>query len=150
MDPPPRSNRFVNRDGDWFYKTRENRSIGPYPDRVVAEKSAKSFAEFAQKLQGDNLENLIKTHLDALVPHEEEYLSSQSLRAGEWEAPKFRSERIYQKAKQWYFHTREGRSVGPYVSHHDVEYSAKLFTDFARTIKPRFIAALIATMNESL
>ena len=148
--PKSRSNRFI-RDGDcWYYRTRENRSIGPYPDRGEAEKSAKVFAGFAKKLKGDNLDELIISHLEALEHHSgSSGKETLALRAGEWEVPQFRAARIYQKAGKWYFRTREGSPVGPYARHKDVEASSKLFTDFAKTIKSRFIRGLVLTMNAS-
>lgn len=150
LEPPPdRSNRFINNDGAWFYKTRENQSIGPYPNRPMAEKAAKAFAGFAKSLTGDSLDQLIGTHLKALSSNDKNLLQ-QPLRLGEWEVPDCRSTRVYQGQGKWYFRTREGSVVGPYESESEAESAVKLFTEFAETINEKAIVALISTMNEGL
>jgi hypothetical protein len=58
------------------------------------------------------------------------------------EPPKlwFRSQRCYRTNGQWYFHTREGLSVGPYATLQDAEADATLLisqlrgTPIARTV----------------
>ena len=148
LAPPYRTNRFVQDGGSWYYRTRENKSVGPYNDRTKAEKSARAFAELAKSLNSNNLDELISSHLDGLVAQHAQH-SDQSLRAGEWEVPEYRSARFYQRNGQWYFHTREGQPVGPYKNYQEAESSAKLFTDFTQAIKPHFIRGLIAAMNEN-
>lgn len=39
----------------------------------------------------------------------------ETLRAGERHSPPKRSQRIYRDGKNWYFHTREGAPIGPFV-----------------------------------
>lgn len=145
--PPYRSNRFVNDGGAWYYRTREQGSIGPYKDRSKAEKSARAFVNLAQNHSGEHLNALINSHINGLNSVSKPVLP-QTLRAGEWEIPEYRSSRIFQKTGQWYFNTREQEPVGPYSSHQEAEDSAKVFVDFVKAIKPRSIPGLISAMNE--
>jgi len=40
----------------------------------------------------------------------------------------YRSERIFRSDGRWYFHTREGIAVGPYVSQFEAEVESSLLT----------------------
>lgn len=42
----------------------------------------------------------------------------------EFEAKRFRSDRIFNANGEWYFHTREGTDVGPYASRSEAEEEA--------------------------
>ncbi|OZG73560.1 hypothetical protein BTA51_11190 [Hahella sp. CCB-MM4] len=46
--PANRSDRFYVEDGEWFYTTRENLSIGPYPNQEKALAGLDAYLEYMQ------------------------------------------------------------------------------------------------------
>ncbi len=45
-DIPPRSGRFVEKSGYWYYQTREGVDIGPFDTRQAAEVGVGEFIDF--------------------------------------------------------------------------------------------------------
>lgn len=43
---PPRTGRFLQRDGYWYYSTREGVDIGPFDNRADAENGVGDFIDF--------------------------------------------------------------------------------------------------------
>ncbi len=43
---PPRNGRFLQKDGYWYYSTREGVDIGPFDNRPDAEAGAAEFIDF--------------------------------------------------------------------------------------------------------
>lgn len=61
------------------------------------------------------------------------------------EAPRtwFRSDRFFRCNEQWYFHTREGVSVGPYRTRFEAEVDAGLLLSQLRDTPPEFARKVI-------
>lgn len=69
-DTPPvqRSNtRVFEEGGDWFFTTREGKSMGPFPSREEAEQGLQDFIEFLQLAPLDALATLT----DSLTPEDD-------------------------------------------------------------------------------
>ncbi|WP_020405789.1 DUF6316 family protein [Hahella ganghwensis] len=44
--PVERSDRFYVENGEWFYTTRENLAIGPYPSQTKARQGLDAYLEY--------------------------------------------------------------------------------------------------------
>ena len=149
FQPPSRTNRFLAVENQWFYRTREGREIGPYACRSSAEEAAVAFAEFTSRVNSSNLDDLIYIHIDRVCKQANEQ-SRVPLRDGESAVPRTRHPRIVHRDQQWFFTTREGRSVGPYEAQEEARESAQLFTSFTKNISRTCVDGLIDTMNKNI
>lgn len=49
--PPPRTGRFINNRGDWYFQTREGTQMGPFYSQSEAQEAAE---EYIQLLKSDS------------------------------------------------------------------------------------------------
>jgi len=72
-------------------------------------------------------------------------------RSGEQPRLRFRGKRVYRRDSKWYFHTREGLSVGPYLSLFEAEVEASILSNILKE-KAGFDAKsiILAFQRESL
>ncbi|MFT5691189.1 MAG: hypothetical protein ACI92E_000514 [Oceanicoccus sp.] len=61
---PMRTDRFFNAQGQWFFSTREGAPIGPFDDKVEAQKGLGDFIEFMSLAEPKTLSRLyaVLTH----------------------------------------------------------------------------------------
>lgn len=55
---PSRSNRFFDRDGYWYYATREGIDIGPFDSISEAEAGATAFVDFMLHAEPEVLQSI--------------------------------------------------------------------------------------------
>ena len=53
-------------------------------------------------------------------------------RSGEQPRLRFRGKRVYRRDSKWYFHTREGISVGPYLTLFEAEVEASILSNILK------------------
>lgn len=56
--PAQRSPRVFEENGEWFFRTREGKSMGPYATREAADQGLADFIEFIQLAPLDTLATL--------------------------------------------------------------------------------------------
>lgn len=59
-NPPERSKRFFDKEGYWYYATREGIDIGPFDSLSEAEAGLSSFIDFIIHAEPDVLRNINK------------------------------------------------------------------------------------------
>ena len=72
-------------------------------------------------------------------------------RSGEQPRLRFRGKRVYRAEEKWFFHTREGISVGPYLTLFEAEVEASILSNI---LKEKSVseakAVILAFQRESL
>ena len=62
--PAQRSPRVYEDGGEWFFRTREGRAMGPYPNRYAAEQGLADFIQFIQLAPLETLATLTESLSD--------------------------------------------------------------------------------------
>ncbi len=69
-------------------------------------------------------------------------------RAGEEPRLRFRGKRVHRRNSLWYFHTREGISVGPYHTIFEAEVEASILSNLLREANEDQAGAVIEAFIE--
>jgi len=146
--PPTRTDRVKGTADEWFFKTREGKSVGPYHNYEEAKKISDIFGEFAGKLSAERIEKLLDTYLHN-INKSRVSAKGEPLRRGEYHLTSQRSKRLVHDSGGWYFQTREGPKVGPYDSEDEVIQTVEMYGEFARKISKDRLLNLIDTLLES-
>ena len=123
----PRSERYFQQEGYWYFRTREGLDIGPSDTLALAMRTANSFVAFLHEAKAEVVTSITK------------YIKHQP-RAGEKniEIPQ-RSERVFQQDNYWYFSTREGMDIGPFDNRGDAIVGVKGFIGFLQESQPEVV-----------
>jgi len=62
--PAQRSPRVYEENGEWYFRTREGKAMGPYPNRYAAEQGLTDFIEFIQLAPLETLATLTDSLTD--------------------------------------------------------------------------------------
>lgn len=68
-------------------------------------------------------------------------------RAGEDGPVPVRHGRFFEQSPHWYFHTREGASIGPFENRFEAEQGLKDFLDFITLADPKTLTSFYASLN---
>jgi len=68
-------------------------------------------------------------------------------RAGESGSVPGRQGRFFAQTAHWYFHTREGASIGPFENRFEAEQGLKDFIDFITLADPKTLTSFYAALN---
>lgn len=68
-------------------------------------------------------------------------------RVGEAGAIPPRSDRIFRDGRAWFFLTREGATIGPYVSRTECETGLQDFIEFLRLATPPLVNRLVDSLR---
>lgn len=68
-------------------------------------------------------------------------------RSGESGAVPMRTDRFFAVNAAWYFTTREGASIGPFVSKTDAQGGLADFINFVNVAQPRVLSTLYASLH---
>ncbi len=135
--PQRRSRTFERADG-WYFMTREGVDIGPFPSEEAAQDGVRDYAGFAMdadRIYLDSLEFVPDESDPSPVEPVDYHIAAETdmfdRRRGEAEAALQRSTRIFERAGEWFFATREGNDIGPFNSRSDAERGVEDYVSFS-------------------
>lgn len=70
-------------------------------------------------------------------------------RAGENGLIPARGGRFFEQSPSWYFHTREGASIGPFENRTEAEQGLQDFLDFITLAAPTTLASFYASLSKA-
>ncbi len=127
-----RADNVFDDQGLWYFGSADGLHLGPYPDRSIAETRSRQAVNRLRDAVSSSEQLKIA---DALMIEEQHFIQDASgdadllladvveidlpdapVRSGELVRNWTRSERFFQLDGAWYFSTREGTDIGPYVS----------------------------------
>ena len=144
---PNRSPRvFQKADGFWYFLTREKTEVGPFATDEAASAGVADYAGFSQDADrvylddldvpvGDGLVELLSRQANDEIVSNNDDLPGERILDSEETADQRKarlySSRIFLREGSWYFFTREGRDIGPFVSRDAAEAGIVKYVEFA-------------------
>jgi len=139
--PPLRSPRLRQKNGFWYFNTREGVELGPYFSPEESEKAVAEFVRFAEKLSSPVVKDFIRYQQSKINQRLER--KEFPCRQGEIKPAPARSKRIFESDNCWYFRTRERTNIGPYRTPEQAGHAATQFVRFASRLTDTQVQHLI-------